>query len=544
MNNKKYLLIAVKALEQGELFIAEKILAQLYKRQPEDNSILYLYIDTLINIKDLNKLLDLFDITSKKETIYNILKEYGIRFCSENVFESIVILSKLHEYCPDDKEVMCYLGFSYYNMKIFEIADTILKTYVDSGGTKKEAFLYLADIAHSVKRDSKLAYFYFSKSLGISDEKDKHVYHMLALQSFALGRFNEAIEFFHRASDYKNNHIEGYFTEGLSQLFINDYKSAEASIKEVISRFGDYNPAQFILNNLQNPQNFLSYFFQTNLSSPKTKSLCTTLRPFAKEIESQIICHRDKIWHSANFYNDLDGLILYAMIRIIKPKNVIEFSPYRGYSTLFIYKALEKNNEFFSFETFDLAECTEFTEMMRLFNINLKVRTGDAIQTVPLYIKENNLDRNINFCHIDSLHEYEFAQDYINKIFPLLGDDCIIAIHDIYYMPDNLEIPFDHYGAINSKNICENPASIGEAKAVRDFFKDRDDYILFSTNKLFGGLGHGAPPLPLNSELLSLIGSKPTFLENNFYWTQSPMLLIAIPKRVYSFLKKEFICLI
>ncbi|MCX8027487.1 MAG: class I SAM-dependent methyltransferase, partial [Thermodesulfovibrionales bacterium] len=472
-----------------------------------------------------------------KDMMVFMLKTFFVRLRKEGYQEDALRLSiRLYDYCSIDKEIILIIGVVNYDSKIYEVAERFLRGYVDLGGVDRHAFYYLAEIAHQVRKDSKLAYDYYLKAIGISDEHDKVVYHRLGLECFALGNYEDAIRYFQLAGDYKLKHIEGYFTEGLSHFMLAQYDDAYKCMDKVIKVFGSYPPAEFMLKHSSTLdiairlRGFIGY---KEDKSEMTKRLGSFLRPYASELQNKILCRRNQIWQSTNFYNDLDGLILYALINMLKPKNIIEFSPFRGYSTVFIYEALRKVSDDFTFATFDLCECTEFTEMMRLFDIDLKVKCGDAISTVPQYIKENDLIGKIDLCHIDSMHEYDFAKDYIEKILPLLGDNCVIAIHDMYFLPDSIDEPFDFYEPISYLNICPNPASIGEARAVREYFKERDDYVLFSTHRLFGGFGHCAPPLPLNKALIECIGIKPNFLEDTGYWTQSPMLLIAIPKKMY-----------
>lgn len=517
--------------------LLEKIY-QLYTQTPQDISVVRQYCEVLYQLRRFEDVFSVITNIEDRDLMFSTLKHFCMRLYNEGFHqEALKISHKLIDYCHIDKDFLLIIGVVNYHFKIYEVAERLLNTYIDLGGTDKQAFLYLADIAHSVKKDALTAYTYYQKSLGISDKYDKLAYHHLGMQCFALGDYKEAIKYFKSANDYKYKNIEGYFSEGVSYFFTGDYKSAYSSMKKVVEIFGDYPPADFMIEYLKSSdmtQRLKDFISSKTNAVELAQRTALSLKPYVKELQDKIFCKRDKIWESTNFYNDLDGIILYSLIRLLKPKHVIEFSPYRGYSTVFIYEALRNHVDNFTFNTFDLGECAEFTDMMRLFDINLKVILGDAIYTVPKYIKENNLVDKIGFCHVDSLHEYDFAKRYTEEIFPLLGDNCVIAIHDMYFIPDKLQIPFNHYSDISYRNICPNPASIGEAKAIREFFKQRDSYMLFSTNRLFGGLGHCAIPLPLNIDLLTSLDMDVLyFLEKSGYWTQAPMLLIAIPKKIY-----------
>ncbi|MCX8070789.1 MAG: hypothetical protein N2738_09825, partial [Thermodesulfovibrionales bacterium] len=408
--------------DNSDLKISEKILSENYRNNPRDISVISLYCEVLYNLR---KFEDVFNILLKIEDsdlMLIMLKSFFIRLYNEKFYNDALRLSfKLYDY-PLDKNFLLIIGIVNYLFKIHDVAENILLSYIELGGKDKQAFLCLADMSHSVKRDSNLAYEYYLKAIDTSGNQDKLVFHQIGLQCFALGRYEEAIRYFHLAGDYKKKHIEGYFTEGLSYFFIGQYEIAHRCINEVIKTFGNYPPAEFMLEHLSTTEKGIRLKEYANLKCSNIKmaqSLGTILKPYIESLESKIFCHRDKIWHSTNFYNDLDGLLLYSLISILKPKHVIEFSPYRGYSTVFIYEALRNTSKNFTFKTFDLCECNEFTDMIRLFNIDIKVTTGDAIFTVPQYIIENSLIGEIGFCHIDSLHEYDFAKNYTEKILPL-----------------------------------------------------------------------------------------------------------------------------
>ncbi len=541
----KYLQLALHYIEKGDYFIAEKILSQLYKRHSEDASIASAYLWGLFHLRRLEDIITAFIRSNIKDALYNTVKTFCIILFNDGLyFEAVNMGCKIYGYSNQDREMQNIIGQSYYALRIFDLAERFLTSCVKVDSDKdidKKAYFYLADIAHSVKKDSQAAYEYYLKAIGISDDIDRFVYNRLALQAFALGRYEEAVRFFELAGDNKSNHIEGYFTEGLAYIFLEDYKNADRCMKEVIKRWPEYSPAGGVIKHLNDPDRLKGFLLSRDGDTGQAEGLYWPLKESYEELKDSIFKHRELTWPVSNFYNDLDGLILYTLVKLLRPRHVIEFSPFRGYSTAFIYKALQRCGKTFTFETFDLVECAEFTELMRLLNINMKVNAGDALITVPQYIKDNDLVGKIGLCHIDSLHEYDFAKGYVEGIIPLLGSDCVIAIHDMYYGPDNIDIPFDHYNPISCTDICPNPASIGEAKAVREFFMNRDDYVLYSTHRLFGGLGHCAFPLPLNRALLSLINKGHRFLEENGYWTQAPMLLLAIPKGIYEELKQRLV---
>ncbi len=211
----------------------------------------------------------------------------------------------------------------------------------------------------------------------------------------------------------------------------------------------------------------------------------------------------DKNRFDSNATKHIDQDFLYFMIRLLKPRNIIEFSPFEGLSTAIIYTALEDNKQPYTFATFDLEEFEGFTERMRHYNIPLRVIAGDAINTVPAYLKQNNLIGKIDFCFVDSEHTYEFASRYTKAIFPLLSDDCVIMFHDMCCCPEVTTEPFIHYGPVRPSEITGHINSYGEGAYISKFFRTAKGYGLFLTHRLFGGFGLLSPKLPLNMTLIS-----------------------------------------
>ncbi|MFQ3573577.1 MAG: class I SAM-dependent methyltransferase [Thermodesulfovibrionales bacterium] len=532
----------VAAIDEENFPLAEGLLSKLLNLYPDDRQIIPIYLDLLFKTSRFDDLLNFLRGIENGAHYADTLKQYALSLLSKNNrYDALRLLIECLRLCPTDYDALFLSGRCYYEMKIHEIAYQLLDEYVSKNGKNKNAYLYLGDIWLHVKKDMRQAYFYYSNALGISDAMDAYVYHCLGMSAFNLGLYDEAIRHLTHPSKIEKHLPEGLFTLCIAYVMVDRFHEARAVMRYLVMLYNDYTPVRFIARYLSNEQTFrlFRHFISSNSSDhSRSGRVAEILKRYAEEI-AFVFGSRDRYWQSSNLLNDLDGLILYTLIRQLKPKHCIEFSPFRGFSTVFIYKALEKNSVDFTFKTFDLAQCSEFTEMMRLFSIPLEVRVGDAIKEVPRYIRENNLEGKIDFCFVDSCHEYDFARSYIEEIFPLLGDDCVIAIHDMYYKPDDITLPFDHYAPIRYSNICENPASIGEAKALREYFCRNDKYILFSTHRLFGGIGHCCYPIPLNNKLLSGIGTDLHFLDAGLHWSQAPMLIIAIPKGMFS--KKDIL---
>jgi predicted O-methyltransferase YrrM/Flp pilus assembly protein TadD len=524
------------AITNGQYETALNLAEDLIRRRPDSREVQKLYAEVLFMAGKMDELYNLIKGLKDLAHLSDLILAFAKFFYAEKrPLECLDLLIEAQRLRPDDPEVMLYIGLCHYCVQSYDLAYQYLK----AGLSSPEAILHranylLALIASGTKRDFKSAYDFFTKSLYEANADRNHILSLLGYIDYAMGNYHTAISHFNLIDPREKDNGRLCYFRAMTNIMVGNQKGALRALDTFIESFGPFFGLPLIKDTLlkEGSSERIRGFVLSENPSEKTERLGAMLAQYAREIDPVIKTFRDN-WHLSNLLNELDGLIIYYLIRQLKPKNVIEFSPYRGCSTVYIYKALQKNCIPFSLATFDISQCPEFTECMGLLDIPLSVTTGDALHTVPKYIRKNGLEGKIDLCLVDSDHSYEFAKTYIEKIFPLLGKDCVILIHDLYYSPNNFDLPFDHYAPIRSGNICENPASIGEARAVREFFRGRNDYVLYSTHRLFGGVADCSPLLPLNVPLLIKIGLEEYYyLERGRYWSQSPMCVVAVPKGI------------
>ncbi len=534
--NQDTLQLARTALSKGQYEQAYIIAYDLYKKKPDNRDVQRLYAEALLmtnkkdmlfsiikGLKDLSHLLDI------------ILALAKLLYAEKRLHECLDVLTDIYKIKPNDSEVMLYMGLCYYYLHSYDLAYKFLRAGVDHAEARLHSVNYiLALIAYLTKKDFQSAYGLFNKALFEPNADKEIILSHLGYIDYAMGNYDKALSHFNAVVHRKTEDRRVCYFNVMANIMAGNQKEALKDANSFIEAGGPLFGMPLIKDTLlkEGSTERIQRFVLSENPSEKTAMVGQILAQYAREIEPVIKTFREN-WHLSNFLNELDGLFIYSLIRQLKPRNVIEFSPYRGCSTVYIYKALQKNSNDPTFATFDLCQCPEFTEAMGLFDIPLSVTTGDALQTVPKYIIDNGLEGKIDLCFVDSDHSYEFAKAYTEKIFPLLGKNCVIVVHDLYCSPNNFDLPFDHYAPIRSGNICENPASIGEARAVREFFSRRNDYVLYSTHRLYGGLGDCSPLLPLNVSLLIEIGLEEYYyLESGRYWSQPPMLVAAVPSNI------------
>ena len=176
--------------------------------------------------------------------------------------------------------------------------------------------------------------------------------------------------------------------------------------------------------------------------------------------------HHDNQKNLKGAFGDLEGFVLYCLIREFKPKIVYEISPDTGMSTYYILQAIKKNS-FGTVYGFEI-ENTKYSNKVPVLDViknnqidkdlidkYYKLIIGDATKVCEP--KEFGLP---DIVLIDSCHEKWFAEWYLKKILPSVK--YFTMIQDISY-----------------SHSIENST---EAEEVSNFLKNKN-FILLDTLK-------------------------------------------------------------
>ena len=160
--------------------------------------------------------------------------------------------------------------------------------------------------------------------------------------------------------------------------------------------------------------------------------------------------------------DDIEAEITYLLIREFKPNTVVEISPCGGWSTSWILHAI-KDNGFGQLYSYDIVDYSKKLVPRELFENRWSFIKGDIKKNI------DKLPQKINYLFIDSDHSADFAQWYIQNIFPYLLNGTPISIHDIYRVAPSFS-SVDEASIITTwlkqKNIEYFTASPAKEKAV------------------------------------------------------------------------------
>ena len=120
-----------------------------------------------------------------------------------------------------------------------------------------------------------------------------------------------------------------------------------------------------------------------------------------------------------------EKLIIYSLIRAIKPDVCIETGTHKGKTSLYIAQALydNKKGHLWTAEPFEPFA----SEAIRYFNRYPDLK--EFITFKKIEGKDLKVD-NIDFAFIDSYHEEEVVLEEIKYLFPRLSKNAIVIFHD------------------------------------------------------------------------------------------------------------------
>jgi len=127
--------------------------------------------------------------------------------------------------------------------------------------------------------------------------------------------------------------------------------------------------------------------------------------------------------------DDVEAEITYLLIREFKPKTIVEISPCGGWSTSWILQAI-KDNKLGKLYSYDLVDDSTKTIPPDLSKDKWFFIKGDIKENI------NKLPKKIDYLFMDSNHSADFAQWYIQKLFPKLKSGIPISVHDVFHTAD------------------------------------------------------------------------------------------------------------
>ena len=124
--------------------------------------------------------------------------------------------------------------------------------------------------------------------------------------------------------------------------------------------------------------------------------------------------------------DDLEAEITYLLIRARRPKVIVEMSPNAGWSTTWILSGLRDNADGGQLWSYDVHDTSTKLVPKALAQGRWHFVKGDALETTA---KSPDFD----YLFIDSDHSKEFAEWYVQSLFPRIRPGIPVSVHDVFH---------------------------------------------------------------------------------------------------------------
>ena len=124
--------------------------------------------------------------------------------------------------------------------------------------------------------------------------------------------------------------------------------------------------------------------------------------------------------------DDIEAELTYMRIRASRPRQIVEVSPFRGWSTTWILRALRDNGEG-SLISFDRIDDSRLFVAPELAEGRWTLIVGDVRDRMP------DMPQSFDYLFIDADHQRQFAEWYLAELMPRAAPGAGVSIHDIFH---------------------------------------------------------------------------------------------------------------
>lgn len=299
------------------------------EEEPNNPIILVLLAQTYINLNNLEKALQTYEIANNNNININDIKFYiawaTALIKGKKIEEAKNIINKALEINENDSEALHRMGRCLYEEKNYDEAKKYYEKSINSNKMNSLAYsdfgMLLYELNSYDEAISKL-----QQAINIS-AKSAYLYFYIANSHYKQGRIKKSAEFYEKTIDYYPRHTEAYINWTVSLLDLNDTKDALRKIRSA-----------YQIN--KNSEKVLMVYALTCLKSGlyneaiekadtilKNNTECT----FAKLIKSHCLINLNKIMEAINIMSSIpqeaQSNILFIYLNYIAYKILVEESP-------------------------------------------------------------------------------------------------------------------------------------------------------------------------------------------------------------------------
>lgn len=184
-----------------------------------------------------------------------------------------------------------------------------------------------------------------------------------------------------------------------------------------------------------------------------------------------------------------EALFMYSLIKIIRPRVVVEFGLSRGHSTLNFLNAIDKDAKLYSFDISDSARMIAKEVLYKFKNFYYCHKSQLDFSPEDVY------NQKIDLVYFDAVYNAELNLATFEKIKPSLNEGAILMLHDTNTWPkslmDDSHIRYASKKSTDWLNENEFQPQKGQREFYNEFIRKFPDYSginLHSTSTLLSGV--------------------------------------------------------
>lgn len=119
-----------------------------------------------------------------------------------------------------------------------------------------------------------------------------------------------------------------------------------------------------------------------------------------------------------------EALLLFSIVKMVRPRLMLEFGFYRGQSAFNFLQALSNDSKLVSFDISSESEKIAHADFTRYKNFTFHKKSQTDI------VPDDVFNEEVDFVFFDCTHDLEMNKRTLEKTLPLLSEAAIIAVHD------------------------------------------------------------------------------------------------------------------
>ena len=134
-----------------------------------------------------------------------------------------------------------------------------------------------------------------------------------------------------------------------------------------------------------------------------------------------------------------EALLLHALVRVVRPKTLVEIGFFRGHSAFNFLRAMDDDSRLYAFDI--SPESQARAEELSRTDSRLVFRVRSQTDLSP----EDIDGREADFIFLDASHDLDLNQQTFARLRAMMAPNAILAIHDTGTVPRRLLEAMDHW---------------------------------------------------------------------------------------------------